>query len=161
MIEVTEHLLSDLVTDALKKREAAASLRVVERAIRHEEDWWYVPVTPVGAMPRSDEYYDALADVEEELRESHQLNVTLVPTYNIIKLVPRRAVIRTMHVQLGDWEKICDAAKLPVKAEYSADESASIAAAICTNPNVINFDPPQWRDEVVDFFKHSGGLQTR
>ena len=57
----------------------SAVLEVVEQGIRKEEYWWYVPVRPSVEPEKRYEYYEALADVEEELAENEKLTVFLVP----------------------------------------------------------------------------------
>jgi hypothetical protein len=53
-------------------------LTILARAIRQDADWWYVPVVPDREDVRSHEYAEALASVEDVLREEG-LNVLLVP----------------------------------------------------------------------------------
>lgn len=55
-----------------------ATLEVVEEGIRKEHYWWYVPVLPSVEPPKLFEYYEVLADVEEELAENEGLTVLLV-----------------------------------------------------------------------------------
>jgi hypothetical protein len=46
------------------------------------DKWWYVPVKPSSNPGRTYVFYEALADVEEELEQKENLDVVLVPTYN-------------------------------------------------------------------------------
>jgi hypothetical protein len=55
-------------------------LEVVTQGVRHEQEWWYVPVRPNVQPMRRFEYYEALAGVERELQKSEHLTVLLVPT---------------------------------------------------------------------------------
>lgn len=54
---------------------------VVEDAIRREDDWWYVPVTPDRAGVRAHEYAEFLTEVENDLRDRVGLKVLLIPTF--------------------------------------------------------------------------------
>ena len=54
-------------------------LQVVESAIRHENDWWYVGVGPDRADVRRYDYYDRLAQVERELDDEENANISLMP----------------------------------------------------------------------------------
>lgn len=56
------------------------TLEVVPDGVRQDQDWWYVPVRPSAQPPKRYEYYEALAEVENELQKSEQLTVLLVPT---------------------------------------------------------------------------------
>lgn len=56
------------------------TLEVIEKGIRKEEYWWYVPVRLSMEPPKLFEYYEALADVEEAVYENENLTVFLVPT---------------------------------------------------------------------------------
>ena len=56
----------------------STNLKVVTAGIRHEQDWWYVPVQPDKQPSRRFEYYEALAEVENELAEE-RTTVLLLP----------------------------------------------------------------------------------
>lgn len=56
-----------------------ATLEVVEESIRKERYWWYVPIRPSVEPQKRYEYYEARADVEEELLENDNLTVFLIP----------------------------------------------------------------------------------
>jgi hypothetical protein len=55
------------------------NLDVDEQRIRPGEYAWYVPVRPDREPRKLFPYYEALADVEEELDEKEQLRVVLTP----------------------------------------------------------------------------------
>jgi hypothetical protein len=55
-------------------------ISVLEDEIRLKNGYWNVPVQPSAEPPRTWEYYEALADVEDALRKEHHLEVWLVPT---------------------------------------------------------------------------------
>ena len=55
------------------------NIAVVEEGVRQDQNWWYVPVTTEQAGPRTPRYYEALAEVEEELKNHNELDVLLVP----------------------------------------------------------------------------------
>ena len=78
---MSEEKVVQLVRERLQDRHpGGVTIDVVEQAIRHEGDYWYVPVRPNAQPPRTFEYYDALADVESELSLNERLKVLLVPT---------------------------------------------------------------------------------
>ena len=56
------------------------TMEVIEKGIRKEKYWWYVPVRLSMEPPKLFEYYEALADAEEALEENENLTVFLVPT---------------------------------------------------------------------------------
>jgi hypothetical protein len=55
------------------------TLEVVPDGVRQDQDWWYVPVRPSAQPARRYEYYETLAEVENELQKSEQVTVLLVP----------------------------------------------------------------------------------
>ena len=57
-----------------------ASLAVLASGIRHEQEWWYVPIVPDREPARRYEYYETLAEVERELQQQENLTVLFVPT---------------------------------------------------------------------------------
>lgn len=70
----------DLVTRLLKPRQPSGyKLRVVPEASRLDDDWWYVCVQPDRDDVRNYDYYDILAQVEQEIEDEHDVNVLLVP----------------------------------------------------------------------------------
>jgi hypothetical protein len=69
-----------IVRDQLRKyRVSGLTLDVVEGELRHRDGYWWVPVRPSAQPPRMYELYDVLAEVEETLEETGQLNVQFVP----------------------------------------------------------------------------------
>jgi hypothetical protein len=70
---------TDIIQRIQQHMSADLPLVVLEDHIRQENDWWYVPVRPRSAAPKTFEYYQALAELEERLDEEANLNVLLVP----------------------------------------------------------------------------------
>lgn len=73
------------VVDAVRQRiqnvhPGGIVLEVVPQGVRHEQEWWYVPVRPDVQPAKRFEYYEALAGVETELQKSEHLTVLLLPT---------------------------------------------------------------------------------
>jgi hypothetical protein len=56
-----------------------ATLEVLTEGIRQDQEWWYVPIQPSIQPARRYEYYETLAEVENELQKSDHLTVLLVP----------------------------------------------------------------------------------
>ncbi len=72
------------VIDAVRKhiqgrKPGGATLEVLTEGIRHEQEWWYVPIRPSVQPARRYEYYETLAEVENEVQKSEHLTVLLVP----------------------------------------------------------------------------------
>jgi hypothetical protein len=53
------------------------TLDVIDSGVRKEPYWWYVPIRPSAWPDRMFEFYEALAEVEEQLEEREQLKVLL------------------------------------------------------------------------------------
>jgi hypothetical protein len=63
-----------------KYRPKKYRLRVIARASRQEDDWWYICVRPGrGGDIRPYDYYDILAQVEREIEDEENMNIALVP----------------------------------------------------------------------------------
>ena len=53
------------------------TLEVIEEGVRKVDNWWRVPVRP-GAWPANRcEYYDALAEIEDEIQENENLDILI------------------------------------------------------------------------------------
>ena len=50
-----------------------------EAGVRHEDDWWHVPVYPDSPILEQWRYYEFLASVEEQIEDQNELNILLVP----------------------------------------------------------------------------------
>jgi hypothetical protein len=88
---MSEKEIVEIVGRYLKdKYPGGATLEALAQGVRHEQDWWYVPVRPSVEPERRYEYYEALADVENALEESEHLTVLLLPT------APENAVIEQL-----------------------------------------------------------------
>ena len=73
IVEIAGRYLKD-------KHPGGATLEALTQGVRHEQDWWYVPVRPSFEPPRRYEYYEALADAEEVLEDEENLTVLFLPT---------------------------------------------------------------------------------
>jgi len=62
-----------------KYRPKKYRLRVIARASRQEDDWWYICVRPSSSNIRLYDYYDILAQVEREIEDEENMNIALVP----------------------------------------------------------------------------------
>ena len=79
MPKQTKEAVADKVREYLKEcHPGGATLVVIESGVRQEEHWWYVPIRPSAWPDRMFEYYEALAEIEEQLEEREQLKVLLV-----------------------------------------------------------------------------------
>ena len=64
----------------LKSRHpGGVTLEALAEGVRHEQDWWYVPVRPSEEPKRRYEYYEALSDVETELEDKEHITVLFLP----------------------------------------------------------------------------------
>jgi hypothetical protein len=78
MTRQTKQTVAEKVRKYLKDcRPSGITLDVVEPGIRKEEHRWYVPIRPSAWPAKMFEYYEALAEVEEQLEEREQLKVLL------------------------------------------------------------------------------------
>ena len=74
-------LIVDKLTQYLDSpRFANLHVELVGTGIRKDGDWWYVPVRRTEQTPRTYEYYDLLASVEQEIEDQDHINVMLVPS---------------------------------------------------------------------------------
>jgi hypothetical protein len=72
--------VAELVQERLREyHPGGADLSVVDEEIYLRDDCWHVTVRPSAEPRNTFEYYEALADVEDALREKAHLNVWLVP----------------------------------------------------------------------------------
>jgi hypothetical protein len=100
---MSEKEIVEIVGRYLKdKHPGGATLEALAQGIRHEQDWWYVPVRPSVEPVRRYEYYEALADVEASLEESEHLTVLLLPTAPEGEdLTEGKSMQRAQHVAQG------------------------------------------------------------
>ena len=54
-------------------------VEVIENAIRHEDDWWFIPIHFGSAPGQRYSSYDDLNALEDRLKEKDGLDVLLVP----------------------------------------------------------------------------------
>ena len=55
------------------------TLEVIPEGVRHDQEWWYVPIRPSKRPPKRYEYYEALACIENDVQRQENLTVLLVP----------------------------------------------------------------------------------
>lgn len=80
MAELTAQTVAELVRQQLAGRHPSGlTIEVVEDKVLKIDTWWQVPVRPDVWPEKTFEYYDTLAEVEENLMETHQLNILLSP----------------------------------------------------------------------------------
>ena len=73
------------VIDAVRKHiegrhPGGVTLEVLSQGVRRDQDWWYIPIRPSAQPSKRYEYYETLAEVENEVQKSEHLTVLLVPT---------------------------------------------------------------------------------
>ena len=56
------------------------TIEIVEKAVRMDGDWWYVPIRSTSPEPITYTYFGVLTDIEGELKENDHLDVLLVPS---------------------------------------------------------------------------------
>jgi hypothetical protein len=56
------------------------TIEIVERLVRNDEGWWYVPIRPTARYPITYVYYGVLTDIEGEIKANEHLDVLLVPS---------------------------------------------------------------------------------
>lgn len=56
------------------------TIEIVERLVRSDDDWWYVPIRPTTPNPITYNYFGVLTDIEGELKQNDHLDVLLVPS---------------------------------------------------------------------------------
>lgn len=78
--ETTQKIIEAVRKHLSSRHPGGAVLEVVPEGIRQDREWWYVPVRPSIRPPKRFEYYEALAEVENEVQKSDHLTVLLVPS---------------------------------------------------------------------------------
>lgn len=61
------------------QQSAEMTIEIVERLVRTDGDWWYVPVRPTTHNPITYSYFGVLTGIEGELKQNDHLDVLLVP----------------------------------------------------------------------------------
>ena len=56
------------------------TIEIVERLVRSDGGWWYIPVRPTTPAPITYTYFGVLTDIEGEIKANEQLDVLLVPS---------------------------------------------------------------------------------
>lgn len=72
-------LVQGTLTLVLQKCLPGVTVEVLEQGVRQDGGWWYVPVHPTVDLPRRAEYYEALVEAEDSIKEQAGLEVLLVP----------------------------------------------------------------------------------
>jgi hypothetical protein len=67
------------VQQRLNRLRLDVRIHVFPEEIRKERTWWYVPVHPSSEPVRRSEYYDALANVEQQLLDKDKINISFIP----------------------------------------------------------------------------------
>jgi hypothetical protein len=81
MKTLTKQKVLDLVNQRLRKaRLGTITFEVPNDEIKRRDDSWHLPVLPSAQPPTMFQYYEVLAEVEQDLLEKHDLNVRLIPT---------------------------------------------------------------------------------
>ncbi len=78
--DATQQIIEAVQKHLSSRRPGGATLEVVPEGIRQDREWWYVPVRPSIRPLKRFEYYEALAEVENEVQKIDHLTVLLVPT---------------------------------------------------------------------------------
>jgi len=80
MAQLTQQAVGKKVEQSLAHHQRPGwRVQVLKDDIRLDDAWWYVPVRPDVETQRTIQYYDLLAEVEEELQDEDNLNILLVP----------------------------------------------------------------------------------
>jgi hypothetical protein len=80
MNELNAQIVAQMVREKLQGRHPAGlTIEVVDEKVIKIDNWWQVPVRPSGWPEKTFEYYDTLAEVEEELLEQKHVNILLSP----------------------------------------------------------------------------------
>jgi hypothetical protein len=79
MVKQTRQTVAVKVRDYLKDcHPGGITLDLIESGVRKEEYWWYVPIRPSAWPEKMFEFYEALAEIEEQLEEREHMKVLLV-----------------------------------------------------------------------------------
>jgi len=78
--KLTKRNIAELVRGYLSKiRMDGLTVEVVDRGVRQEEQWWYVPVRTNKEPRRLYRLYEELAEVECDIEDKENLHVFIVP----------------------------------------------------------------------------------
>lgn len=70
----------DLVRKYLKDcHPAGVTIDALDEGIMRDGDWWYISVRPDHQFARTYEYYEALTQIENEIKQKEHLDVMLIP----------------------------------------------------------------------------------
>jgi hypothetical protein len=73
----------EAVEERLKQLDARADFHIVSKAVRQEDEWWYVPVVTImhtGQQAPREFAVALLAQVEAEMFEKHKENILFIPS---------------------------------------------------------------------------------
>ena len=77
-MEVTKERVAEKVRERLKGVAVTGiTIEVGESGIQKVDDWWRVPIRPSRWPKRMFEFYEVLAEVEDDLQEREHLNILL------------------------------------------------------------------------------------
>lgn len=80
MKTLTKKKVLDIVSQRMRKaRLGTITFEVLNDEIKRRDDVWQLPVLPSAQPPTMFQYYEVLAEVEQDLLEKHDLNVRLIP----------------------------------------------------------------------------------
>ena len=80
MNELNAQTVAQMVREKLQDRHPGGlTIEVIEPKVIKIDYWWQVPVRTNFWPEKTFEYYDTLAEVEEELLEQNQVNILLSP----------------------------------------------------------------------------------
>ena len=74
--QVIEIVRQSLETQPLR----GVTLDVVDEGVHRDGTWWYVPVRADKEQRKRWRHYEALSDIEDQIREAAHLKVLLVPS---------------------------------------------------------------------------------
>ena len=72
-----------LIKESIKKwdpPEGWFHVEIIDKDVKKQDDWWYVPVYPSRTPKRNYHFYDVLAEAATELEEKKKLFVQFIPT---------------------------------------------------------------------------------
>ena len=59
---------------------AEMTIEIVERHVRTDDGWWYIPVRPTTSDPITYTYFGVLTDIEGKIKANEHLDVLPVPS---------------------------------------------------------------------------------
>ena len=82
MSSLTPKSVAQAVRERIQEEHpGGATLEVIEQNVHWQDGFWHVPVKISEEPRRKYQFYEVLADAEENLDENEHLKVLLVPVY--------------------------------------------------------------------------------